>query len=94
MKRNGFTLLELLTVIVILAIILLIVTPIIVNTSQKKDVAYSKIVCNFDGNAIEYNIDEVLSLNETTAVIKNGSKIYEFQRNNCYLIADELGLKK
>lgn len=94
MKRNGFTLIELLAVIVIIAIILLIVTPIIANTSQKKDIAYSKIVCNFDSNATEYNIDEILSLTDATAVIRNGSKIYEFKRNNCYLIADELGIKK
>lgn len=84
MKNKGFTLIEALAIITILGIVSLIVVPIISNVLYQKD--YSKIVCNYDGNATEYNIDKVISFNETTAVIENNDKVYEFQRSNCYLI--------
>lgn len=83
--KKGFTLIELLAVIVILAIIALIVTPMILPQFEDE---YNKIVCTVDGKIRETNIDEVINNSDKSIKFKSDGKIYEFSKNNCYLVKE------
>lgn len=55
-KNNGFSLIELITVLVILAIISLILTPVVLNTIKKSSISASKRSVDGYGKAIELSI--------------------------------------
>lgn len=75
MKKNGFTIIELLAVIVILAIIALIATPIVINIIEDSKQSSVKVSAENYLNALELaiiqkNLQE--SYNPTKCVIENG----------------------
>ena len=55
-KKKGFTLIELIAVLVIMAIIALIVTPLVLNIIRKARVAADKRSIDAYGRSIEYAI--------------------------------------
>ena len=67
MKKNGFTLIELISVIVILSIIIMLIIPTIINNiSDKKEEAYQKnidiILSAARGYVIDYDIETPTSI--------------------------------
>ncbi len=63
MKNRGFTLVELLAVITILALILILVVPNIAkSTSTSKKKLYDTKVSNILGGAVQYGQDEYASI--------------------------------
>lgn len=79
MKKNGFTLLELLAVIVILALIALIVTPIIIN-----------IINNYKKESAKLSATSYIKAVETYIAISETDKTGErFVKNNTYYVTKE-----
>lgn len=65
-KENGFTLLELLAVIIILAMILLIATPIVLNIlSDSKKSTFERSVNHLISTADDYYASNQLEINDT-----------------------------
>ena len=67
MKKKGFTLIELISVIVILSIIIMLIIPTIINNiSDKKEDAYQKnidiILSAARGYVIDYDIETPASI--------------------------------
>ena len=56
MKKKGFTLIELIAVLVILAILALIVTPLVMNIIRKAQVSANKRSIDAYGRSAEYAI--------------------------------------
>ena len=59
-KKNGFTLIELIAVLVIMAIIALIVTPLVINIIRKARVAADKRSIDAYGRSIELAVASYL----------------------------------
>ena len=55
-KKKGFTLIELIAVLVIMAIIALIVTPLVLNIIRKARISADKRSVDAYGRSIEYAI--------------------------------------
>lgn len=75
MKR-GFTLVELLGIIVVLGVIAVIVTPVIQNTlSQNTETVYNTLIRQIEGYAKDYmtvNTDKLPENDEDTVIVKIG----------------------
>ena len=56
LRRKGFTLIELIAVLVLMAILALIVTPLVLNIIRKARVAADKRSIDAYGRSIEYAI--------------------------------------
>ena len=55
-RKNGFTLIELIAVLVILAILALIVTPLVMNIIRKARISADKRSIDAYGRSVEYAI--------------------------------------
>lgn len=84
MNKKGFTLVELLAVIVIVDIIVVITMPIIEETENK-----TKVVCNYGRYPETYYVDKIISNDENTIKFLSRNREYEFSKVNCYLVGRE-----
>ena len=86
MNKKGFTLIELLATILILGIVALIVFPTISDNITKQSETYEKVVCSYGDRTEEFRIDEILYNDISKVKIESNGRIYELQKNNCYLV--------
>ena len=87
MNKKGFTIIELLAVIMLLGIISLISVGILIDIQNKK--SYEKVVCSYGDTIKEFKIDKMIINNETEIEIESNGKKYELQKINCYLVGKE-----
>lgn len=83
--KKGFTLFELLAVIIIMAIVALVVTPLFLDIETKE---YNKVICNIDGETKQMYIDKIIRNTDTVITFKSDGKKYEFSKNVCYLVKE------
>lgn len=88
MKKNGFTLVELVTVVVILALIMILVVPNLLNVGDDtKQASFDTKIQNIESAAQMYGTDnEVYELNKCIEISDDGkvSEKFESSSNNCY----------
>lgn len=74
-------------IITIVGILLLILTGCNYQLVDL-DYQYDTIICNYDGNQFELEIDKWTDYEGEQLQIKSGGKTYLFSANKCYMVGD------